>query len=148
MLNLLRYCRKKSHCDGISVAWPAEILTVWSSSLSPLLLPDVVVLLRQGIEAFLLWHEYVTTLTSGGSAETVLGQQTATSVSVTGLVLAYVWTTTGKPDLGPHRAINHCVIWTECALCGSEPGKTNFTMWVTFIHQIKCSRQDFTSDST
>lgn len=53
-------------------------------------------------------------LTFGARAETVLGQHSASSVSATGLVLAHVWATSGKPDLGHHRAVILCGTQAMC----------------------------------
>lgn len=60
-----------------------------------------------------------------------MDQYRTTSVSATGLVLAHVWTTSGKPDLGHQRVIILCVSG-PCVntLCGPVPDHTNFVMWV------------------
>lgn len=39
-----------------------------------------------------------------------MGQHRTTSVSATSLVLAHVWATSGKPDLGHHWAVILCYV--------------------------------------
>uniref|UniRef100_A0A3B4H917 Uncharacterized protein n=1 Tax=Pundamilia nyererei TaxID=303518 RepID=A0A3B4H917_9CICH len=43
-----------------------------------------------------------------------MDQHRTTSVSATGLVLAHVWATSGKPDLGHQRAVVLCGMWAMC----------------------------------
>lgn len=80
-------------------------------------------------------------------------QHRATTVSATGIVLAQVWATSGKPDLGHQRAVIRCGMWAMCKhlvwvrsgpyqfccvgqlapLLGVSNGKATLEMWTRVV---------------